>query len=455
MENYLEFLTELWDLTKNDGDDGFKTWKPLIAKHKVNRSISVPLVELGWVVRNRVTGVYKMIGTKPTMVSAEYIHSVLKARAAKPKKINSEFKFDSNTTYIFGHTNGIGLALNAGEVKNNRSVSERFISEQIPKKELVTVHKKELEFSSGEKPYHKPLMNNEWIKEFVTDENTIDILTNAIKNPNIVETEVNDDISNIDTNKNVGIQKTENIKEAALTYTKENLEADVNNVLIAEIAEVIKNKEIAALNNILEGTKEKLAILEQLIETERNMDAERYNEVVSRNNELLNANVIINDNLKDVIKKLNTAEYDLREVIKKLNTAESDNEKLNIKLNDAEWKYADENLGLIAYTEQLQIELIDQKKSNEELNARLDSVSTRQDLLKTAADAVTVCNTKLEKEVEKYRNNTATIMDVLDGRKKEIEELHKELSLSKTELAKSHTELFNIKKTKTYRWFIK
>lgn len=83
MNNYLDFLVDLWKITKEDG--GFKAYSALIAKHKVNKSISVVLGEdLEWVTDDGK--LYIWVGKKPTKKDAETAHLMLKNRIMKQKK---------------------------------------------------------------------------------------------------------------------------------------------------------------------------------------------------------------------------------------------------------------------------------------------------------------------------------------------------------------------------------
>lgn len=89
MNNYLDFLIDLWKITKEDG--GFKAYSALIAKHKVNKSISVVLGEdLEWVSDDGK--LYIWSGKKPTKKDAETAHLMLKNRIMKQKKDAAKLK---------------------------------------------------------------------------------------------------------------------------------------------------------------------------------------------------------------------------------------------------------------------------------------------------------------------------------------------------------------------------
>jgi hypothetical protein len=77
MKNYLEFLTDLWKITKEDG--GFKSFAALISKHKVSKSSSAVLTEeLGFVEKNGK--LYVWTAKKPTKRSADSLVLMLKQR---------------------------------------------------------------------------------------------------------------------------------------------------------------------------------------------------------------------------------------------------------------------------------------------------------------------------------------------------------------------------------------
>lgn len=82
MNNYLDFLTDLWKITKEDGS--FKAFSALISKHKVNRSVSAVLTQdLGYVTK---TGEgYEWVMKKPSKTTAELIQVALKQRLADMK----------------------------------------------------------------------------------------------------------------------------------------------------------------------------------------------------------------------------------------------------------------------------------------------------------------------------------------------------------------------------------
>lgn len=83
MTNYLEFLIDLWKITKEDG--GFKAYSALISKHGVNKSISVVLCDdLEWV--SDEGNLYMWQGKKPTKKDAETVYLMLKNRLDKQKK---------------------------------------------------------------------------------------------------------------------------------------------------------------------------------------------------------------------------------------------------------------------------------------------------------------------------------------------------------------------------------
>jgi chromosome segregation ATPase len=83
MTNYLEFLIDLWKITKEDG--GFKAFSALISKHGVNKSISVVLCDdLEWV--SDEGSLYMWQGKKPTKKDAETVYLMIKTRLEKQKK---------------------------------------------------------------------------------------------------------------------------------------------------------------------------------------------------------------------------------------------------------------------------------------------------------------------------------------------------------------------------------
>lgn len=89
MNNYLEFLIDLWQITKEDG--GFKAYAPLISKHKVNKSISAVLCEdLEWV--SDAGALYVWEGKKPTKKDAVTAELMVKSRIANNKKENAKAK---------------------------------------------------------------------------------------------------------------------------------------------------------------------------------------------------------------------------------------------------------------------------------------------------------------------------------------------------------------------------
>jgi len=123
MNNYLDFLIDLWKITKEDG--GFKAYAPLISKHKVNKSISVILCEdLEWVSDNGT--LYVWAGKKPTKKDAITAELMVKARVANNKKENAKAKVkqtkqhkNSNTNTLVKDIKNLGKAITAISSENN------------------------------------------------------------------------------------------------------------------------------------------------------------------------------------------------------------------------------------------------------------------------------------------------------------------------------------------------
>ena len=91
MNNYLDFLVDLWQLTKKDG--GFKTFESIVRQHGVDKSVSVVLKEQMRVSKH--DGVYTWKGRKPTKADAEELCELLKKRK-KARKDQSEIKANVN-----------------------------------------------------------------------------------------------------------------------------------------------------------------------------------------------------------------------------------------------------------------------------------------------------------------------------------------------------------------------
>jgi len=244
MNNYLEFLIDLWKISK---EDGFKTWTPLIAKHGVNKSIGVVLRELELVALDADTKHWFWQDYKPTKKTAEIIQTKIAERVDEQKKAKTKLKSKLKT----------GL--------NKLKATKKIVKDA----EDIVDNDFDLE---------KKLMTKEWILTNVEDKETISVLENAIENPNTVDIknpEIVDAISNINnpvTDSDKQLELTESIQ---MPYTIDDLNKDITDVLFKDADELIKNKPLTTLQYYVEAVERDNKILQTVIKTERQLDADR------------------------------------------------------------------------------------------------------------------------------------------------------------------------------------
>lgn len=294
MNNYLEFLTDLWKITKEDG--GFASFSALISKHKVNTSTSVVLRdELSWV--HESDNLYIWDKNKPTKKDAEFLATVIKERVKKQRDIKAM-------------TSGVKVKTKLATTKNNvlePNVPSNLLENTTKEKEHEMYHStKELE-----EDINKVLI--EEIKEHQSEyevqelKTTIENLTKQVLNTKIcLDTEI--------VLSNAGIKELQ-ISMRQIEDTNKNLileNENCNNLLIE------KNQEIDYLKSITVDLKSVIAISENSV----NELSNKYNILKGQNailemklnssfikyNKLLEQNEQNEQNLKNAVNLIKVKE---------------------------------------------------------------------------------------------------------------------------------------------------